>query len=51
LASSTPDFEAKAADVIGLYLREQPTAVFCVDEKIGKRFPVLAIQVIYSATN
>src|SRR5271154_3635861 len=34
LASDDPDFEAKAADVIGLYLTPpQHAAVFCVDEK------------------
>src|SRR5713101_1612745 len=34
LASDDPDFEAKAADVIGLYLKPpQHAAVFCVDEK------------------
>ena len=34
LASDDPDFEAKAADVIGLYLDPpQHAAVFCVDEK------------------
>lgn len=34
LASNDPDFEAKAADVIGLYLHPPPhAAVFCVDEK------------------
>jgi hypothetical protein len=34
LASNDPDFEAKAADVIGLYLNPpQHAAVFCVDEK------------------
>src|SRR6267378_724764 len=34
LASNDPDFEAKAADVIGLYLKPpQHAAVFCVDEK------------------
>jgi transposase len=33
LASNDPDFEAKAADVIGLYLHPpQHSAVFCVDE-------------------
>jgi len=36
IASSDPDFEAKAADVIGLYLNPpQHAAVFCVDEKIA----------------
>src|SRR6187551_3633509 len=34
IASNDPDFEAKAADVIGLYLNPpQHAAVFCVDEK------------------
>src|SRR5215467_9603205 len=34
MASSDPDFETKAADVIGLYLSPpQHAAVFCVDEK------------------
>ena len=34
LASNDPDFEAKAADIIGLYLNPpQHAAVFCVDEK------------------
>ena len=34
LASDDPDFEAKAADIIGLYLNPpQHAAVFCVDEK------------------
>jgi transposase len=34
LASDDPDFERKAADIIGLYLRSpQHAAVFCVDEK------------------
>jgi transposase len=34
LASDDPDFECKAADIIGLYLRPpQHAAVFCVDEK------------------
>src|SRR6266850_4820191 len=34
LASNDPDFEAKAADVIGLYLNPPAhAAVFCVDEK------------------
>src|ERR1700733_7396719 len=34
MASNDPDFEAKAADVIGLYLTPpQHAAVFCVDEK------------------
>lgn len=34
MASADPDFEAKAADIIGLYLNPpQHAAVFCVDEK------------------
>jgi hypothetical protein len=34
LASKDPDFERKAADIIGLYLNSpQHAAVFCVDEK------------------
>jgi hypothetical protein len=34
MASNDPDFEAKAADVIGLYLNPpQHSAVICVDEK------------------
>lgn len=34
MSSNDPDFEAKAADVIGLYLNPpQHAAVFCVDEK------------------
>ena len=34
MASDDPDFEAKAADVIGLYLAPpQHAAMFCVDEK------------------
>ena len=34
LASDDPDFESKAADIIGLYLNPpQHAAVFCVDEK------------------
>jgi len=34
MASDDPDFETKAADVIGLYLSpRQHAAVFCVDEK------------------
>src|SRR6202030_148386 len=34
LASDDPDFEAKATDIIGLYLNPpQHAAVFCVDEK------------------
>lgn len=34
MASDDPDFETKAADVIGLYMKPpQHAAVFCVDEK------------------
>src|SRR6266852_7808891 len=34
LASDDPEFESKAADILGLYLRPpQHAAVFCVDEK------------------
>jgi transposase len=34
MASDDPDFEAKAADVIGLYLKPpKHAAVFCIDEK------------------
>jgi transposase len=34
MASNDPDFEAKAADIIGLYLNPpERAAVFCVDEK------------------
>lgn len=34
MASNDPDFETKAADIIGLYLKPpQHAAVFCVDEK------------------
>ena len=34
MASDDPNFEAKAADIIGLYLSPpQHAAVFCVDEK------------------
>jgi transposase len=34
MASDDPEFESKAADVIGLYLNPPPhAAVFCVDEK------------------
>ncbi|MBV8830922.1 MAG: hypothetical protein JO108_17000 [Acidobacteriaceae bacterium] len=35
MASKDPDFERKAADVIGLYLNfPQHAAVFCVDEVV-----------------
>ena len=34
MASNDPEFESKAADIIGLYLTPpQHAAVFCVDEK------------------
>jgi len=34
MASDDPKFEAKGADIIGLYLRPpQHAAVFCIDEK------------------
>ena len=34
MASDDPDFESKAADIIGLYLDPpEHAAVFCVDEK------------------
>ncbi|MGH8770246.1 MAG: IS630 family transposase [Burkholderiales bacterium] len=49
MASNDPDFESKAADVIGLYLNP-PThaAVFCVDEKtaiqaLDRKDPVLPL--------
>ena len=36
MASDDPDFESKAADIIGLYLHPpQHAAVFCVDEKVS----------------
>lgn len=47
MASSDPDFETKAADIIGLYLNPpQHAAVFCVDEKtaiqaLDRRDPIL----------
>ena len=38
MVSNDPDFESKAADVIGLYLNPPAHAVvFCVDEKAGLR--------------
>lgn len=49
LASNDPDFEAKAADVIGLYLNPpQHAAVFCVDEKtaiqaLDRKDPILPL--------
>src|SRR5438876_7557207 len=49
LATDDPDFERKAADVIGLYLNPpQHAAVFCVDEKtaiqaLDRKDPVLPL--------
>src|SRR3954467_3836730 len=49
LASTDPEFEAKAADVIGLYLTPPAhAAVFCVDEKtaiqaLDRKDPVLPL--------
>src|SRR5579864_6637151 len=49
MASDDPDFELKAADIIGLYVKPpQPAAVFCVDEKtaiqaLGRLAPVLPL--------
>ena len=49
LASNDPNFEAKAADVIGLYLNPPAhAAVFCVDEKtaiqaLDRKDPVLPL--------
>ncbi len=49
LASNDPEFESKAAEVIGLYLNPpQHAAVFCVDEKtaiqaLDRRDPVLPL--------
>lgn len=49
MASNDPDFEAKAADVIGLYMNPpQHAAVFCVDEKtaiqaLDRKDPVLPL--------
>src|SRR5262252_5237074 len=49
LASDDPDFETKAADIIGLYVKPpQHAAVFCVDEKtaiqaLDRRDPVLPL--------
>jgi transposase len=49
MASNDPDFERKAADVIGLYLKPpQHAAVFCVDEKtaiqaLDRRDPILPL--------
>jgi transposase len=49
MASNDPQFEAKATDIIGLYLNPpQHAAVFCVDEKtaiqaLDRKDPVLAL--------
>jgi transposase len=49
MASNDPDFETKAADIIGLYLHApQHAAVFCVDEKaaiqaLDRKDPVLPL--------
>ena len=49
MASNDPEFEAKAADIIGLYLNPpQHAAVFCVDEKtaiqaLDRKDPVLPL--------
>jgi transposase len=49
MASNDPQFEAKAADIIGLYLNPpQHAAVFCVDEKtaiqaLDRKDPVLPL--------
>jgi transposase len=49
IASNDPDFETKAAEVIGLYLNPpQHAAVFCVDEKtaiqaLDRKGPVLPL--------
>ena len=49
MASNDPNFEAKAADIIGLYLNPpQHAAVFCVDEKtaiqaLDRKDPVLPL--------
>jgi transposase len=49
MASDDPEFEQKAADIIGLYLHPpQHAAVFCVDEKsaiqaLDRRDPVLPL--------
>lgn len=49
IASNDPDFETKAADVIGLYLKPpQHAVVFCVDEKtaiqaLDRKDPVLPL--------
>jgi transposase len=49
MASNDPDFESKAADIIGLYLNPPAhAAVFCVDEKtaiqaLDRKDPVLPL--------
>ena len=49
MASNDPDFEKKAADIIGLYLRPPAhAAIFCVDEKtaiqaLDRKDPVLPL--------
>ena len=49
IASNDPDFESKAADIIGLYLKPpQHAAVFCVEEKtaiqaLDRKDPVLPL--------
>jgi transposase len=49
MASNDPDFETKAADIIGLYLNPpQHAAIFCVDEKtaiqaLDRTVPVLPL--------
>lgn len=49
MASNDPDFETKAADIIGLYLHPpQHAAVFCVDEKtaiqaLDRKDPILPL--------
>ena len=49
MASNDPEFETKAADIIGLYLHPpQHAAVFCVDEKtaiqaLDRKDPVLPL--------
>src|ERR1039457_1919055 len=53
MASDDPDFEFKAADIIGLYVKPpQHAAVFCVDEKtaiqaLDRLDPVLPDQAFY----
>lgn len=49
MVSNDPEFESKAADIIGLYLNPpQQAAVFCVDEKtaiqaLDRKDPVLPL--------